>query len=304
MFVRTRLARIFLLLAAVFSSPLAIESSSWAVETVTFCGQRVEGSAVLISDLDCTNATTAAVILAHKASLDLAGHTISGNPAFAGVGCQGNCRITNGVISGAYDGVRGTGRLVELADLQILGSTNDGVWVPYGKLYANNVVVRNSSNSGVSAKRVQLRGGEVIGGGNNLAGVSAERTVLVEDAAISGSGWWAGVFARKRVKIRRSQITGNAWGATTLANGRGAVFDSTITGNQQGGVWGKAWKVVNSVITGNLADPVPSRCITMAGTVYGCADIIAYHASMRNSECETSISMKESGGSLGICSLD
>lgn len=205
-------------------------SGSAAEVSITACGQTVPAgeTGVLASDLACgDDPATFAVAVGSGATLDLAGHTLSGDTT--GVRCTGR-RCT--VIS---SGAAGT----------ILDMETAGIAVPedHGKLTVSNIalvncdfaLLTNFTFGKVIGERVTLTGsgigiqaGKIILTGLTATGnyrvVQARKTLLrdsnisaSEDSAISG----------ENVSLRNTSVTGSGSGIDLLTDRSPRLLGST-----------------------------------------------------------------------------
>ena len=179
---------------------LSLEPLSFAAELtvpVTACGQAIPAgtTGVLAADLDCTSYTGGdwGVVVGKRASLDLAGFTLTGG--YTGVGCLGQCPDGNGLCFLQCSIKNGT---IEGADYS--GITGDRVTV-------ENVTIRDHGRGIEGGRRVKVIGSTITG--NELAGVFA-KVINVEASTITGNGT-AGISAivKGSVRVKDSTIVGN-----------------------------------------------------------------------------------------------
>ncbi len=129
------------------------------------CGDEITQDATLDGDLSCANGP-ALVIAADNVTLDLGGHTVSGDPATASgqpgilVRDVNGCRVRNGTVEHFGAGVvisGGSGNVVEHVIVQdnigaVDGDFGDGIVVSSSKdnRVRHNTVQRNGPFSGIS----------------------------------------------------------------------------------------------------------------------------------------------------------
>ncbi|HYV56221.1 MAG TPA: hypothetical protein VE911_01695 [Candidatus Nitrosopolaris sp.] len=200
---------------------MAIVSASPAsAMELTACGQFVSAgeSAVLATDLACTRTTTfpfsaQGVVLDGGASVDLNGHSITGDDSGIGVSCnpQGRhtlrkpCRVTGpGTVSGFELGIGGIG-VVEVTGVVTRENLYGVVVAKCCALHVSDVAADDNDIAGVSAGR--LTGSGLHANGNGKVGVAATRFRLARVVA-SGNGVGGGVYGRGR--LSDSVIVGNA----------------------------------------------------------------------------------------------
>jgi len=189
---------------------LLVAARAFAVD-VTACGQVVatRTTGVLTADLDCSSAAGAfAVDLADRATLQLAGHTISGR----GVICRERCTVSGpGDITGAEPGLTllGSRRVTVNGGISIHGN-RDGI---YGgaRLTLIDVDVSNNMDSGVFTLGRQVKGSNVVINDNGAFGLFAQDAAVRLVGLIANDNGWFGVNA-KRVRLLDSTLTGNEGG--------------------------------------------------------------------------------------------
>ena len=134
---------------------------------VTSCGQFVRDgdTGVLVADLACTSSLgSSAVELGARATLELDGHTISGD----GVYCPSGCTILGpGDITGAYAAVIGNGiRPMTLAGGLSIHDNVFGVVDGGSRLTLMDVDVSNNSENGLLVVARSVVGSNVVVNGN------------------------------------------------------------------------------------------------------------------------------------------
>jgi hypothetical protein len=187
---------------------------------ITTCGQFVPAgeSAVLTTDLACARTATRpffaqGVVLDGGASVDLNGHSITGDDSGVGISCnpQGShtlrklCRVMGpGTVSGFELGIGGVG-VVEVTRVITRENIYGVVVAKCCALHVSEVAADDNDIAGVSAGR--LTGSGLHASGNGNVGVAAGRFRLARVMA-SGNGVGGGVYGRGR--LTDSVIVGNA----------------------------------------------------------------------------------------------
>jgi hypothetical protein len=195
-----------------------------AQELVTECRQEVT-SGVLAGDLDCPG-DSAAVFVAHRGSLDLAGFTLSGGTVSVIV-CEGDCTI------------EGSGGLVT-------GGSRNGIQAQE---------VQRSSTATVSNLQIS---------GNGLYGITAEAAVVSNCEILDNTS--VGIYAReKNVEVTGSTISGNGTGVYAMY-GRVSALGSTIAGNGAGVVSRKRVDLVDTTISDSGVQGVRARKVVATNT--------------------------------------
>lgn len=269
-----RFRRTTLIASLVF---VASVSRAHAID-VTACGQFVPPREVgtLVGDLDCSAVAGPAVSLGKKAKLDLAGHTITGNAASAGVSCTDHCSIVGGgTISGAEDCVRAV--------------------PPAGKTL-----------------QLVIEGLTVSGCGNGIAGQSGRpgTKLRAKDLVTTGNTGWGILVA----SVSGANVTASSNGGPGIVAGSGSVNGQsfTVTGNDLG-IGGHSVVLRSSVVTGNGDSGVRAvlgRVTLRGSTVTGHAEVdVGSHRAPRlvDSTCDRSAQIElgmPAGPPWGVCSLD
>lgn len=188
-----------------------------AAMDVTACGQTVSErfTGVVQDDLDCPDSAQA-VFLLDRATLDLAGHTITGG----GVYCAGTCIVHGpGVIrqvTGPNDGYAG-----------IFANS------PQGKLTVDGMTLTENGFGIVSnARKTTLL--NMTSSGNVNHGVWTFGAVRGETVTTSDNGGTGIKMENRGVRLRYFTATGNGQ-AGIINNGAGTrLVDSVVTGNAFG----------------------------------------------------------------------
>ena len=249
---------------------MLVATAAAAVD-VTTCGQVIPPgeTGVLLADLDCSGLPSGSdgIVLQRRSSLDLQGHTLIGPPPgdrAAAVGCRfgeircregrfgldcrgpaGRCRVFSsagtGQITGSGAGIDSDHDLL-LENLAISSSASGAFAYPTGKLVATNVSVTGAIGSGLSGLKMRLS--NVASNDNAAFGILLHLGVRFgdvrgSDVTVNGNGL-TGIFGGT-VRITRLSATGNGFTSPNVLGG---------------GVWGKI-RLVDSVVTGNVANGVP-----------------------------------------------
>jgi hypothetical protein len=274
-----RLVGVFVLLSSVVSGQ--------AGDTVSSCGQRVTGSAVLAADLDCSGyATGPAVEL--TGTLDLASHTILGNPTATAVACDGNCVVRGpGTITGALGGVAGA-RSVRIENAAtIVSNVEEGV-VAAGSVDVRDSVVR-LNRIGIDAVygRGVLYRSDVSE--NRGSGLLANRAAKIVDSTVNGNGSIGVVSFESRITARGSEFRDNtAEGLAAAGNARVTACTIVANGSTGVNVEGRRITLRDSVVTDNgfngllalFGDVVASGSTVSRN---GRSGILGNHVSVRDS---------------------
>ena len=197
-----------------------VAGGSASAMDVATCGQFVPAgeSAVLTTDLACARTATwpfvaQGVVLDGGASIDLNGHSITGDDSGVGVSCnpQGRrtlrlpCRVIGpGTVSGFELGIGGIG-VVEVARVTTRENIYGVVVAKCCALRVSELTADDNDIAGVSAGR--LTGSGLHASGNGNVGVAAGRFLLARVTA-SGNGVGGGVYGRGR--LTDSVVVGNA----------------------------------------------------------------------------------------------
>jgi len=214
---------------------------------VTSCGQvvRDRDTGVLVGDLACTSAPGSfAVELGARATLQLDGHTISGDS----VNCPRGCTILGpGDITGAYTAVLGNGvRPMTLAGGLSIHDNLFGVVDGGSRLTLIDVDVSNNSENGLLVVARSVIGTNVTVNGNGGFGLHAQQArVRIDGLTATGNGWF-GVEA-KSLRLFNSTVTGNEGGTPVnppfvdVASARRPRLFNTVCDHSYGGptgTWG------------------------------------------------------------------
>ena len=137
-------------LLAILAAPLVLAvgaAGSPAKAQSVFCGETITQSVKLIADLDCPSGVGLVAGVAHI-TIDLGGHTITGNTSSAGIVDSGNGQITvkNGSIAGFF---------IDVALSNAPGSTITGV-VARGALQGG-IEIGTSDATPTSSPRTRSR---------------------------------------------------------------------------------------------------------------------------------------------------
>jgi hypothetical protein len=250
---------------------------------VTACGQVVPAGEVgsLVGDLNCLLAPSGsnAVVLQHRAHLQLNGNSILSPVDGACVSCAGTrCTVSGpgALLSNLLTPGRG---IVAVKHVTVDGSLDIdshsvGISAPEGRVTATDTVLSNNGD-GVVAKKVKgtnlfVRDSTAVGI-TALAGIRGEHIEL-RDNGVAG-------IQTKRFKITELIASTNGMASTTVgggivATGRGILIDSLISAN---------------TLAGMSADVVTGRKPLLI-----------------NSTCDASVVLTDTGpaGTWGVCSSD
>lgn len=253
---------------------VVFETHAAAPVSVTTCGQVVNGTGVLVGDLDCSGHGGDAVNLTGR--LLLAGFTLTGNPAHDVVRCPaGMCALIGpGTVTGGLDGVRSDRGAQVKGGAIVTGNAGDGVRTDLGARVVDSTVSGNGGDGIRATGRASVVRSTVSG--NAGGGVRSDRTAVVKASTVTGNG-------------------GNGIDSDTTAR---ALAGSAVSGNGFDGLKGLRVLLSSSTATGNGTNPA-------CGVVDECADLAAaLGAAVRGtSTCGTS-RRTEGGGTWGVCSLD
>ena len=252
---------------------LALLPSTALAAPLTQCGETVK-IAELTADLDCSTFDGPAVTLTGRASLNLAGFTLTGSLKGA-VACAGRCTISGGGSIVAPAGLDqnlntafaiasteyGSGRL-SLSGIAISGYS---MLATAARIDLSGVAL-SASRGGISAASIQAVDSSFTDCESPVSGIRATLT----NVAIVNAG--SGAVAAKRVVLSGTSIT--------QSDGF-AVVGNRITAE-------------NSTLTDNCQAPSSSFC----------ADIFTHAVAPRLTDtiCETSL--QPSGDSWHVCTLD
>jgi len=173
---------------------------------VTTCGQTVSGAGALAADLDCSAAGTTGVFLEPRASLDLAGFTLTMNGT-DGVECDGRCdvfsSVSGGTIEGADIGIANAFGQARATGIAIVAG---GRGIAADVVLASNVTITDHALTGISAyNKADVRGSTLTG---NHVGVACSgcRVKVVDSSITDGT---VGVIARV-ISLVDVTVTGHA----------------------------------------------------------------------------------------------
>lgn len=161
-------------LAALLACTVAFDAAALS------CGDAVGGHVVLTADLHCTSGWTALYVATPGTTIELNGHTLSGDVALEGIDLHeapGTTIKGPGVIRGFWAGVNG----IRSHDLRVEGVDFADLGTGVGLVNSDRVTVERNHFSGVRGHAVRLSHFPGAPGGS----VGGHRIVdnLVEDAA-------------------------------------------------------------------------------------------------------------------------
>jgi hypothetical protein len=256
--------RAFAFAVAVSIFVVRIDSAQAAWDPLSSCGQTITRAKVrLTADLDCSATGTTAVTL-ERATLDLAGFTLTGTTASATttIRCVDSCKIVGpGTVVGGGNAI---------AAYEIPGTVR-----------VSDVTVRDALGNGVVGAVVMVRDSTITGNGVTTGGCgvfAGARTFKISGSTLSGNGCGAFNHGRKNAVVRDSTIVDNVPAAPAVVQRLlGVLSLSGLT-------------VVDSKVTGHLAGipPLGRWCDFL-----GCGDIVTFEEapSLDNVECDISVNI-------------
>lgn len=127
------------------------------------CGDHVVRNEVLTADLHCTTGFYALEVLASGVTIDLNGHSISGDPGLVGIVVVGkhNVTIKNGVIKDFWAGIN----TADADQLEVSGMTFDGV--------GSGVIVSSGNRASIRYNEFFYNWSEAVSVSNTIAGRTA-----------------------------------------------------------------------------------------------------------------------------------
>lgn len=285
-----------------FGVAMLVAGAARAVD-ITSCGQNVEAHevGVLQNDLVCTGH---GIGVRAYGTLQLAGHTITGDGDDTGVSCSGpNGRATGrctiqgpGTITGFARGVLVISSVV-VSDLVVTGN-GEGIYSPAqsGDVQATNVDVSANGGTGIRGRKVIAS--FVTASNNGGAGIVGDkRGVVGSDIVADGNGsigpsgfnGSSGIVAFPSAKISNVQVNGNA--GPGIYAGHVKLAGVTASGNVWG-VFAAGGKIESSAITANPSGDVIGRPRT-----YRTSGLTCDHSyQLGNDQAPI--------GTLGLCALD
>lgn len=191
---------------------------------ITACGQLVgaRDTGVLVADLTCPD-SAAAVFVADRGTLDLAGHTLTGG----GVQCLRSCTVRGGTIrqvlpppgtvsvSGINVNTTGGGRVKFVGENLTVRECHFGIYTQARRVRLTNVDASDNLLSGIALfpNVRSVRGTNVTANGNGETGLTVEdeATVKITGFTAIGNGWGGLINDGRRTRLIDSTVTGNAW---------------------------------------------------------------------------------------------
>ncbi len=172
-------------------------SPAWAVTDISFCDEiNQPGSYRVTQDLVSRSSPQCILIDASNVTLDLQGHTISGDGSASSKGISNggnrnslNTEVRNGSISNFGIGIdlsTAVGARVER--VRVLNSVTTGVQVGPGSTVASTLVVNDRENiagNGINASQVSIVVDNLVGGFNNGITAGFGSIVRANNAAAS-----------------------------------------------------------------------------------------------------------------------
>ena len=213
------------------------------------CGDRVVRNEVLTADLHCTAGFFALEVVVSGVTLDLNGHSISGDPGLAGIVIVGKRDVTikNGVIKDFWVGIN----TADVDQLDVSGMTFDGV--------GSGVIVSSGNQANIRYNAFYNTWSDAIGVYNFVAGRTASNHYIdgnefyenktaihicgadADDNMIVGNFIWKTQdYGIHLVRSDRNFVTQNTIiDSNNTAVRVDTVNDSNVTGNSiQEGFWG------------------------------------------------------------------
>ncbi len=228
-----------------------------ATVSITTCGTAVpeQEIGVLAADLACS-ANAPSVTLANRATLDLAGYTLTHDSYQPAVQCEGaRCAVLSSVAGGTIVTLATAiiGNRVGVSDcaIDVTSTTTAGDVVNAFRITATNVQVSNATSAAFLGLKIratnvdlvdcwvgffalsQLRG-DVVTVTGGAYGINAAKRARVSGLAIHGAGYY-GVRARS-VRLIDADVTGNGTfgpGGADLATERRPILVNTACGTSQ-----------------------------------------------------------------------
>lgn len=238
---------------------------------VTACGQVVAAGeeGVLNADLDCSASASGsqAVVLQHRATLLLNGHSIKSPPAGACVACTGvRCAVTGpGLLySAAPNPGGGIAALknVTVSNDVTIDHTSVGISAGDGRLTVSDTFLSDNGD-GIIAKKIKAE--MLFVRDSERVGIVAIKSIRGDHIEVRDSGW-AGVQTSK-FKITELIATTNGFASTDVGGGifatrGGVLIDSAVSANELNGA-------PADVVTGRLPIVINTSCDTSVMLVDG-----------------------------------
>jgi hypothetical protein len=229
-----------------------------AIIAITACGAIVPEREVglLAADLACTENANSVTLL-NRATLDLAGHTLTHGGGPAAVRCDSSrCAVLSSAPGGTL--VTATtaiiGNRVDVSDcaIDVTNTTTSGDVINAFKINATNVRVTNATSSAFLGLKIRATNLELV-------------------------DCWVGVTALSRFRGDLVTVTGGGYGI--IAANRARVTGLTIHGADYDGVRGRSVTLLDSDVTGNAtiggADLDTARRPTLLNTLCGTSLVLA-----------------------------
>lgn len=250
---------------ALVAGAILVCEPATAQQSVTTCGETVNGSARLIADLDCSTYDGVATIFLLGGTLDFDGHVLTvGAGVRDAVLCVPPCEIYSTSPGGGIQGPAEAGIAVReasskpltLSDIFVDG-TATGVYVThYTPVEAFRISISRCAGDGIHANRIRLSDSDI--GDNGGRGVGDRgiakfdiRGSRIHDnrfVGIEAVGYY-GYRSGGQLRLATSEVSGNGvsdGGGNVIAH-RVKIMDSLITGGG-GGVWCRAGGMLRTVV--------------------------------------------------------
>ncbi len=227
------------------------------------CGDIVTQDTKLESDLNC--AGDGLMIAGQDVTLDLNGHSITGQPTSVGIrsgdptseSCEAGSHVAirNGAIEGFGQGVAFSSA-PEQADIALLSIRRNHIGVT--SEHCTGITVRNSSitansDGGISTAFVafDLEGNEISHNGGEGFECGHGNGVIGRNSVIGNAGGGIFLNGNCRAEISDNRIGWN--GGLGIAGDHSAIRRNRIVGNEGGGVVASSSEVIGNWISGNRA---------------------------------------------------
>jgi hypothetical protein len=173
-------------------------SPAWAVTEISFCDEITQpGSYRITQDLVSRSSPQCILIDTSNVTLDLQGHTITGDGSASSKGISNagnrnslNIEVGNGSISNFGTGIDlSTAVGVRVEKVRLLNSVTTGIQVGAGATVASTLVVNgreNIADNGIRAGQVSIVLDNLVGGFNNGITAGFGSIVRANNAAVSG----------------------------------------------------------------------------------------------------------------------
>ena len=258
------------------------------------CGEVITQDTTLDSDVVCEGETygvTGITIGADHLTLDLAGHTVRGEPAFqpgsnavATDTQRTDVTVRGGTVRGFGVGINLTASDSVIERVTSLGNGGVGFWVRGNDNVVRRSLVRHSAEFGVSVRGDRfLLERSVIGGQITCSVVSGERPQLSRNV-ISDCYWAGGIDGYTTALVARNSISGSASGFSV--HGQGARIErNDFSGNEGTGLYvGDPGAIVQENTANDNRDPDLTEPVASGIEVGVAGVIVRRNIANRNAE--------------------